>query len=244
MKVSIVSAFALTLAVVSVSAQSAARLVYDLGHGQNSVNAQLAAFGEKLGYVVDPVSTPIQPETLRGARLLYLRVPTKAYSDEEKRSIVSFVRGGGSLLLVFEESKHVDLAAIGVNDLISPFGLALTDDTEYLHNAGAIARRGDINAAERELPFSGGRAVDGGTAFAWQLDRDGKPAQPFASYATVGGARVVVMSDGMASAFLGKPEGVRLSGVPRDPLKTVFWGKDSITFMEEVLAWLTRAESP
>lgn len=243
MKVSAVFALTLGLTVASMAAQGAVRLAYDLGHGQTSVTAPLAAAGGKLGYEVDPVATPLDSETLRGARLLYLRVPTKPYSDDEKRSIVSFVRGGGSLLVVFEESRHVDLAASGVNDVIAPFGLALTVDTEYLHNGGAIAKPGVINSAERQLPYSGGRAVEGGTAFAWQLDRDGKPAQPFASYVTVAGARVVVMSEGMASGFLGKPEGVRLSGVPRDPVNTVFWGKDSAAFMEEVLAWLIGAGS-
>ena len=125
-----------------------------------------------------------------------------------------------------------------MNDLIAPFGLALTADTDYLHNCGALAKAGIINKADREVPFSGGRAVNGGTPFAWQLDRDGKPAQPFAAYATVASARIVVMSDAMASAFMGTREGVRLTGVPRDPANTVFWGKDSAIFMEEVLAWL------
>ena len=225
-------------------AQGAVRLVFDLGHGQSSVRKELTEIGQKIGYAVDPVATTLDAGTLRGARLLYLSVPTKAYSDEEKRSIVSFVRDGGSLLVVLDESRRVDLAASGVNDVIAPFGLALTADTEYIHNGGAIARKSDITHAERELPFSGGRAVEGGTPFAWQLDRDGKPAQPFASYATVAKARIVVMSDGMASGFMGKPEGVRLTGVPRDPANTVYWGKDSAIFMEEVLAWLIDTGKP
>jgi hypothetical protein len=49
------------------------------------------------------------------------------------------------------------------------------------------------------------------------------------------------MGEGMASLLmLGKPEGVRLSGVPRDPRGTVYWGKDREVFMEEVLAWLVK----
>jgi hypothetical protein len=238
MKVPAVAALALSLTAVPFTVQSAARMVYDLGHGQTSVITQMPAIGEKIGYQLESVTTPLTAETLRGARLLYLRTPTRLYSDDEKRAIVEYVRGGGSLLVVLDESRRVDLAASGVNDLIAPFGLTLTADTEYLHNAGAVARQGDINRADRELPFSGGRAVEGGTPFAWQLDRDGKPAQPFAACAKVGSARIVVMSDAMASAFMGKPEGVRLTGVPRDPANTVYWGKDSAIFMEEVLAWL------
>jgi hypothetical protein len=222
----------------SVQARDATRIIYDLGHGQTSVITQMPEIGARLGLRIDSMTAPLSTETLRDARLLYLRMPTKAYSDEEKRAVVAFVRAGGSLLLVFDESRRVDLAATGVNDLIAPFGLTLTADTDYLHNGGALAKAGVINKADRELPFSGGRAVEGGTPFAWQLDRDAKPAQPFAAYTKVAGARIVVMSDAMASAFMGKPEGQRLTGVPRDPANTVFWGKDSAIFMEEVLAWL------
>jgi hypothetical protein len=220
------------------TASSVARLVYDLGHGQTSVITQMPEIGAKLGFKVESVASPLNADALRDARLLYLRTPTKLYSDEEKRAIVEFVRGGGSLLVVLDESRRVELAASGVNDVIAPFGLTLTADTDYVHNGGAIAKAGDIARADRELPFSGGRAVEGGMPFAWQLDREGKPALPFAASAKVGAARIVVMSDAMASAFMGKPEGVRLSGVSRDPANTVFWGKDSAIFMEEVLAWL------
>ena len=238
MKAPVIIVLGLSLAAASMTAHGAARLVYDLGHGQTSVITQMPAIGEKLGFQVDAVAAPLNAEKMRGARLLYLRMPTKPYSDDEKRAVVAFVRGGGSLLVVFDETRRVDLATSGINDVIAPFGLTLTADTEYLHNAGALARQGEVNRADRELPFSGGRAVEGGTPFAWQLDRDGKPAEPFAACAKLGSARIVVMSDAMASAFMGKPEGVRLSGVPRDPANTVYWGKDSAIFMEEVLAWL------
>lgn len=217
---------------------SAKRLVYDLGHGQTSVITQMPDIGKKLGYEIDAVSVPFTAESLRDAKLLYLRAPTKAYADGEKQAIVEFVRAGGSLLVVFDEERRTGLAATGINDVIEPFGLQLTADTEYLHNAGALAKAGPVNSADRELPYSGGRAVEGGNAFAWQLDRDGKAAQPFASYVQVGKARVVVMADAMASAFMGKAEGVRLTGVPRDPQNTVYWGKDSAAFMEDVLGWL------
>ena len=93
----------------------------------------------------------------------------------------------------------------------------------------------------REVPFSGGRAVEGGTPFAFQLDKDGKPAQPFGAYKRLdNGARIVVLGEGMATLFLGTPNGVRLTGVPKDPTRTTYWGKDSAIFMEELLMWLSR----
>lgn len=243
MKLPAFALLASSLIAGTASAKDAARLVYDMGHGQTSVITQMPDIGAKLGFKVDPATGPLNQEVLRGARLLYLRTPTKLYSEEEKRAIVQFVRGGGSLLVVLDESRRVELSASGVNDVIAPFGLTLTADTEYVHNGGAIARAGDITRADRELPFSGGRAVEGGTPFAWQLDREGKPALPFAAFAKVGAARIVVMSDAMASAFMGTRDGVRLTGVPRDPANTVFWGKDSAIFMEEVLAWLIAGET-
>jgi hypothetical protein len=119
--------------------------------------------------------------------------------------------------------------------------MRLTPDTRYLHNQGARAKAGEINNADREVPFSGGRAVEGGTPFAFQLDENGKLAQPFGAHMRLdGGGRIVVLGEGMASLFMGDPAGVRLSGVPRDPSRTTYWGKDSDIFMEEVLAWLSR----
>ena len=43
------------------------------------------------------------------------------------------------------------------------------------------------------------------------------------------GGRIVVLGEGMASLFLGDPNG-----------ETTYWGKDSVMFMEEVLTWLAR----
>jgi len=126
-----------------------------------------------------------------------------------------------------------------VNDIIEPFGMRLTPDTEYLHNCGGVAEGSEVNKANRELPFSGGRAVEGGTPFAWQLDKGGKRAQPFAAFRKLDtGGRIVVMGEAMASLFLGTKEGVRLTGVPNDPSRTSYWGKDSAAFMEDVLSWL------
>jgi hypothetical protein len=170
---------------------------------------------------------------------LLLRVPVQEIRPEARDAMVDFVRGGGSLLLAFDEERRAPLETTRVNDVITPFGLMLTADTEYLHNTGAIVKKGDISAADRELPFSGGRAVEGGSPFGWQLDKDGKPGHVFAASTIVGKTgKVIVLSDAMATLFLGTPEGVRLTGVPRNPLLTTYWGKDSAIFMEELLAWL------
>lgn len=217
------------------------RVYYDQAHGEGGPSPDLAEIGARTGYRIALEAQPIAPDGLKNVRMLYLRAPSKEFSRAEKDAVVAFVKGGGSLLLVLDEEQRQPLAGTGVNDLIEPFGMKLTPDTPYLHNCGAIAKAGEINTADRELPFSGGRAVEGGTPFAWQLDKDGKPAQPFAAWKKVdGGGRIVVMGEGMASLFLGAKEGQRLSGAPRNVMNTVYWGKDSAAFMEEVLVWLLK----
>lgn len=240
MKPSLLSLTA-TLALACASALAAPSKVYfDLIHTtMTAPPAPLVDHAKKSGVELASGQAPITAAALEGTRLAYLRAPTKPFAAGEKEALIAFVRGGGSLLVILDEESRTPLATTGINDIISPFGLKLTADTEYLHNQGAIAKAGPINKADRELPFSGGRAVEGGTPFAWQLDREGKPREPFAAYRQLEkGARIVVMSDAMASAYLGKPEGVRLTGVPRNAAQTTYWGKDSAIFMEEVLAWL------
>jgi hypothetical protein len=217
------------------------RIYADQAHGQAPLAGPYTVIAAKLGAEIVPSQGPITAKTLEGYRLLVLRVPQQEFTQGERAAIAGFVKQGGSLLLAFDEERRAPLATTRVNDLIAPFGLTLTNDTEYLHNNGAIAKRGVINAVDRELPFSGGRAVEGGTPFAWQLDRAGQPAQVFAAFATVGkGGKVIVLGDAMVTLFLGTPEGVRLTGVPRDPTRTTYWGKDSGVFMEELLAWLIK----
>jgi hypothetical protein len=217
------------------------RLYYDTAHGQIGPEPDLAEIGSRVGFHVTSNSQPLTPEALKPVRALYLRAPSREFSRAEQDTVIDFVKRGGSLLVVVDEERRQPLASTGINDVLQPFGMKLTPDTPYLHNCGAIAKAGEINASDREIPFSGGRAVEGGKPFAFQLDKDGKPAQPFAAYQRLdNGGRVIVMGEGMASIFLGTKDGERLSGPPRDALNTKYWGKDSAIFMEEVLTWLVK----
>jgi len=219
--------------------QARTRLVFDQAHGELPPPGQLEPLARKLGLEVQTSSAPITAALLEGARILYLRAPSGEFTDPEAAAIVAFVKGGGSLLLVLDEERRQPLEKTRVNNIISPFGMRLTLDTEYLHNTGAVAKAGEINKADRQVPFSGGRAVEGGTPFAYQLDKEGKPSHPFGAYTRLEkGGRIVVLGEGMASLFLGDPNAVRLSG----DLKTLtpYWGADSAIFMEELLTWLSR----
>ena len=215
------------------------RLYFDVAHGQFDPPAPMSDLAKRLGVEISSSRDLISLESLKGSRLLYLRAPSKPFAPQEKEAIVGYVKQGGALLLVLDEESRQSLATTGVNDLIAPFGMKLTPDTPYLHNCGAVAKAGEFIKADREIPYSGGRAVEGGTPFAYQLDQNGKPAQPFAAWKKVdSGGRIIVMGEGMASLFLGVPEGQRLTGKTRDPQGTTYWGRDSAVFMEEVIAWL------
>ena len=215
------------------------RLVFDQAHGELPPPQQLGPLASKLGLEIQPSTGPITADLLKDARILYLRAPSGEFTAAEAEAVVAFVKRGGSLLVVLDEERRQPLEKTRINALIGPFGMTLTLDTPYLHNNGAVAKAGEINKADREVPFSGGRAVEGGTAFAFQLDKDGKPSHPFGAYTrTDNGGRIVVLGEGMASLFLGEPNAVRLSGDQKN--LTPYWGKDSAIFMDEVLTWLTR----
>jgi hypothetical protein len=217
------------------------RICADQAHGEERLPAPYGPIAVKLRAAIVTIETPATAAVLKGCRLLLLRVPLQEIKSDERDAMVAFVRDGGSLLLAFDEERRAPLAATHVNDVIAPFGLTLTADTEYLHNTGAIVKKGDISSADRELPFSGGRAVEGGSPFGWQLDKSGGIGQVFAASTTVDKTgKVVVLSDAMATLFLGTADGVRLTGVPRNPLLTTYWGKDSAIFMEELLSWLIK----
>ncbi|MCA9023503.1 MAG: hypothetical protein KDA74_25315, partial [Planctomycetaceae bacterium] len=213
-------------------------LLYDLLHGEQPA-VGLEEISKKQKFQVQSSSQPLTQDLLNQVDLLYLRGPSKTFSQLEQQAIIQFIQNGGALLLVMDEERRMSLAETQVNQILAPFELKLTDDLPYLHNCGAIARKSLITASDRELPFSGGRAIKGGTPFAFQLNQAGNPAEPFAAYKKVtGGGKIIVLAEGMASSLLGTKEGIRLSGVPRNPARTTYWGKDSIPFMNEIISWL------
>jgi hypothetical protein len=223
----------------SLQAGDPIKVIADRAHGDFSVKPQLSAIAAKLNLELKTNSEPITASTLRDARLLLVMMPTKPFAAEEKAVIVEYVKGGGSLLVVLDEERRQSLEKTGVNDLITPFGLKLTADLAAPHNCGGLAKAGVIHATDREVPYSGGRAVEGGNPFAWQLGRDGQRGKAFATHQELGnGARLVVLGEAMAANFYGSQNGARLTGTT--PEDTTYWGKDSVVFMEEILSWLVK----
>jgi len=136
----------------------------------------------------------------------------------------------------------VPLAPSDINRLLTEFALEYTADVPYLHNCGARALQGEINRADRDVPYSGGRSIKGGVPFSFMLGADGKPSDTVhGAYVKLpGGGRIIALSEAMVALFMGDSKAERLSGVPNDPSRTTYYGKDSALFMEEVLSWLAK----
>ena len=192
----------------------------------------------------------ITAATLRGITLLELGPKARVFDEAEVKTIAAFVQQGGAVLALIDEEKRSKLLPNGINKILANLGMKFTPDVKYLHNCGALAKAGVINAADREIAYSGGRAVEGGTPFGWRLGQNGKPAEAYASYVeTKTGGRVVALAEAMANLKIWRSQGKwdgkggRLSGVPHNPAKTVYWGKDSVIFMKEVRNWLLRKQN-
>lgn len=214
-------------------------VLIDRAHGEGPSRPNFTQIATKLGATVVESKEPLSTASLKGVLLLYLRAPSTAFLASEKEAIIHYVKQGGSLFLVIDEESRQSLDKNQVNDLITPFSMMLTGDTPYLHNSGGVGVAGDIHAKPRNVPYSGGRAVVGGTPFAFQIDAEGNPGFPFAAYKKIGDkGRIVVMGEGMATLFMGNKDAVRLSGEDRKPGTTRYWGGDSYLFMQEITMWL------
>ena len=242
---------ALTISVVA-AAPARPKILFDLGHGQAGFVDPVGKESPRLlGYraiasqqSADLAITkePLTAATLKGVDVLALMLPQTPFDAAAIAAVTAFVRGGGALLVITDEEERakVKMAEMRLNEIIGPFGLKFTGDTPDPRNCGALAPAGPVNPVAREIPFSGGRAVEGGTGFAFTLDAAGKPTtRAQAAFATVsGGGKIIAMGDGMPMLFLGQPDGVRLQGTTRED--TRYWGKDARAFMADVLGCLAK----
>ncbi len=220
------------------TAQAGKKLLYDTGHGENPTNA--AVFEDLIRSAGIPLHSisraPIKEIDLSTADVLILFSPTEKIEANDRDRIITFLDSGRSMLLIFDEERRTSLEAVGINELIIPYGLQLTDDAPVPHNCGAIAYPSEVCRSTRELPYSGGRSINGGTVIS-KVNSDGDFVHS-AFVRTKAGGIVVVMSDGMAGLLMGEEDGVRFSGT--GPSDSNYWGKDSRVFMEDIFAFLLK----
>lgn len=224
-----------TLATTLVYGQKGSKLIFDISHGQNPKIAK--GWNEYLlndsEDKIEVNSQEIRKKNLKKAKAVVIFSPTAEFKESEIKAMINYLNRGGSLLLIFDEERRTPLD-VGINRIIDPFGLSLTEDVPVRHNCGAVAERNEICSARRELPYSGGRSIIGGNVISKVYD-DGEFVH-CAYIKTKKNGKLIVMSDGMAGLLMGEPDGVRFSGT--DPSNSKYWGKDSEIFMKEILAFL------
>src|SRR4030042_96319 len=180
-------------------------LVFDVSHGQtysNTAEAYKSLLPKNITATIEISSKEITSATLKDKNGLILLMPTTPFKEAEKEAIVDYLRSGGSLLLVFDEERRMSLKGVAVNDIIAPFNIRLTDDVPTRHNCGAIAEKSEICTGKRELPYSGGRSIEGGTIIARVYDEGNYVHSAYIKLSS--GGKMVVMSDGMAAILLGR----------------------------------------
>src|SRR5688572_25875399 len=205
-------AVAMVIPLFSAIAQQQKTLVFDTFHGQNARNAEVFnGLLPKAGNAIITVNeAELNDASLKDKEALILFSLTKPLTDSEKNAIVKYLRSGGSMLLIFDEERRTPLTAVGINDVITPFGMSLTEDAPVRHNCGAIAEKSAVCAGKRELPYSGGRSIKGGTVISKVNDEGNYVHSAYTNLP--GNGKLIVMSDGMAGLLMGGPDGVRFSG--------------------------------
>lgn len=229
---------AVTMFAAPLSAQEKKEIIFDSFHGQNPRNAEVFSglLPKGAGATISVNTVEINDETLNDKEAIVLFSLTKPLTDAEKYALGKYLRSGGSMFLIFDEERRTPLDGIGINDVITPFGMSLTADAPVRHNCGAIAEKSDVCSGKRELPYSGGRSIKGGTVIS-KVNDEGDYVH--SAYTVLpGNGKLIVMSDGMAGLLMGGSDGVRFSGT--GPSDSKYWGKDSRVFMEEVFAFLLK----
>jgi hypothetical protein len=213
-------------------------VVFDTYHGQNPKNAETfnSLLPENSGSAVELNQAEISSATFQNVDAAIISFPTKPFSVAEKQAIEKFLNSGGSLLLIFDEERRTKLQEVGVNDFVLPFGIEFTGDAPVRHNCRAIAKKGKVCKAKRELPYSGGRSIKGGKVISRVYDEGNYIHCAWQKLPS--GGKIILMSDGMAALLLGRPDGGRFSGT--GPSDSKYWGKDSRVFMQEILSFLIK----
>ncbi len=102
-----------------------AKVLFDEGHGQQFLIGRqgeldlssLAQILREHGAETEPLSGPISPGTLAGARALVISGPFKSFSQDEIEAIARFVEEGGRLSLMLHIPQPVQglMQRLGVN---------------------------------------------------------------------------------------------------------------------------------
>jgi len=143
------------------------RVIFDTGHGTTESplidytrgiesgaefgHAHLMRFLSMYGFQCKTADT-ISGDSLSGASILVLIMPSKPYTREEIESIRAFVAEGGGLLAI---GDHTDISHVlsSLNPVIEQFGIRLRFDTVWLQKNDRINLRYRPHPATFDLPM-------------------------------------------------------------------------------------------
>lgn len=230
--------------VIKAENESEKCVLMDVSHGQvfydnpermEKDNQQLERVRYMTGEVLKNLSTlnaklsytngSIGKEDLKTTDLLFVHIPTAQYTPEEVKAITSYVRNGGSLLIVMEEDYWTTLQKSNANDLLQPFDLSFGGQIPD-SLSGGYTKAGILTEKALKISYHGGRQVHGGTPFCFPSQSE---KYPFGVYKQLpGGGKIIALGDGMASLYMTSWNGID--------------GYECSEFMEEIFNWLLESD--
>jgi hypothetical protein len=236
----------LTICAVEVNAQAAAKkksILVDIGHGQKFWNDPARMEGmnpdmiERIKYMTGEIKKSaasvdgdityaegeIKAGDLAKSDLLFIHIPSSKYSANEVDAIKEYLQKGGSLFLAMDANYWSTLEQTNVNDIIKSFGVSFGEDSPDTQS-GAYTKEGPVTPKRLKIPFHGGRIVNGGTPFSFNIQGEKYPHGTFTSLP--GGGKLIVMGDGMVSLYMNSWQDVN--------------DYECGEFMNNVFAWLVK----
>jgi hypothetical protein len=225
-------------------------VLVDLSHGQckdvypgceyytNIMPKYQALINEIGAKMVINEKNELNKDCLKKAKVLLMLSPLnkglqRNITDTEKKSIIDFIKKGGSVILfVDEEERRVAIESYGANEITRPFGIEFGEDVKGLPgNCGAVSFENEIFGGRREIPFSGARLMKGGIPASVCMEQ----GYQHSSYVKLeNGGKLFAASDTMVGQLMGYDDGVRNVS---NKMETRWWGKDSYIFMKELITW-------
>ena len=178
----------------------------------------------------------ITPQLLKKVDVLVMLSPLsnklqKDLTEVEKKTLVDFVKKGGSLIFFVDDNHRVDLSHYGANDVTRAFGIEFGEDVPLPGNVGAVSFQNEIFKQRYEIPYSGACVMTGGTPVSVCMEG----GWLHGSYVTLdNGGKFYAGGDTMVGLLLGYEDGERLV---MNGMDTHWWGKDSRAYMTDLLEW-------
>lgn len=240
--------FLMMASLLIIGANAQKKIMFDLSHSQCTdvyeghetyplVVPAYTEMAQQLGAeLVVNEEAEITPQLLKGIDVLVMLSPLsnklqKDLTEVEKKTLVDFVKKGGSLIFFVDDNHRVDLSRYGANDVTRAFGIEFGEDVALPGNVGAVSFKNEIFKDRYEIPYSGACVMTGGIPASVCME-DG---WLHSSYVKLdNGGKFFAGGDTMVGLLLGYEDGVRKV---RNGMETRWWGKDSRAFMTDLLEW-------